>query len=219
VITVAEGGITPVADFHLAQSGRITGYVTSGTGALPNIVVRAYNGLRVFEDTTDSAGRFYLYVATSALGYTVEPVLDPMQSFTSVPTVPLISSVTVPGNTVFAGTITVVGAMGTITGTVTAGSASITTGVLIVVSTATVTDPPAAITASVAPARAIYYSVSSKADGTYDLEVRSSTTTTYYMRAYYPVVDTTSGAVTYSTKISSGISVGAGATVTRNFTW
>lgn len=218
-LTVPEGGIVQAPTVHLAQAGRITGYVTSGTGALPNIVVQASNGLVSYEDTTDSAGGFYIYAATSFVAYTVAPVLDPMQSYTSAPATPLTCSMASPGSTVFAGTITVVGAMGTIEGTVRDSSAAITTGVLVVASTATVTDPPATITASVAPARAIYYSVSSQADGTYSLEVRSSTTTPYNMRVYYPVVDTTSGAVTYTSKTSSGIYVNAGGTVTRNFAW
>ena len=218
-VALTDGAITQVPDFHLGQGGYLTGYVSPGTGALPNIVIQATRGGEVFEDTTDAAGRFYIYATTSAFAYTITPVLDPLQSYTALPSTPLRSSMTAPGSTVFAGTITVVGAIGTISGTVTSGGTAITTGVLVVASTAAVNDPLPTITASVAPSQAIYYSVSSMADGTYSLEVRSSTSTTYNMRAFYPIVDTTSGAVTYTTKTSTGVSVNSTAITSRNFAW
>lgn len=218
-VTLTLGAVTAVPDFHLAQGGYLTGYVTSGTGAIPNIVVQATNGGPVFEDTSDSTGHFYIYATTSAVAYTVNPVLDPLQSYTSLPATPLVSSVTTPGSTVFCGTITVVGAMGTISGTVMKSSVSITTGVLVVASTAAVSDPMPALNAATAPSEAIYYSVSSQADGTYNLDVRSSTTAAYNMRAYYPEVDANSGAVSYTTRTSTGVVVGAGATTLRNFAW
>ncbi len=214
---------TAVPDFHLAQGGFIKGYVTPGTGALPNIAVQATQGGPIYEDTTDNTGYFYIFVATSASAYTVAPELDPLQSYTSLPSNPLTAIVTVPGSTVFAGTITVIGAMGTITGAVSANSNPITTGVLIVASTGTILNPPASVVASSAPAQAIFYSVSSQADGTYSLDVRASTTTTYNMRAFYPLVDIKTGAVSFpasSHNTQSGVSVNAGATVpNKNFSW
>lgn len=218
--TITQGAVTSIPDFHLAQGGTILGYVTSGTGALPYIAVQATLGGAVFNDTTDNTGYFYIFVSTSATPYSVTPVLDPLQSYTSLPSNPLISTVTLPGSTVFAGTITVIGAMGTISGSVRNNGSAITSGVLVVASTAAVPDPPATIFASSAPALAILYSVSSEADGTYRLDVRSSTTTTYNMRAFYPVVDIKTGAVSYTSKPRSGVSVGAGAEVSgQNFTW
>lgn len=219
-VTVLEGAVTNVPDFHLAQGGIISGYVTSGTGALPNVVVQATNGGPVYEDTSDSTGHYYISAATSAISYTVTPVLDALQSYTSLPANPLTAVLSAPGTDVFAGTITVVGALGTITGTVIASSASITTGVLVVASTVAVSNPLPAITAVSAPAGAVVYSVSSQADGTYTLDVRSSTSTAYYMRAFYPVVNAHTGAVDYTTREFSSVWVStAGATVTRNFTW
>ena len=229
-VTITQGTVTTVADFHLAQGGFIRGYVTSGTGALPNVVVDATQGGSVYEDTSDSTGYFSIFVATASAAYTLTPELDSSQSYTSSAVSPCAGSpisctVTAAGSTVFAGTVTVSGSMGTITGTVTSNGSAITTGVLIIASTATVPDPPADVVASSAPALAAFYAVSSQGDGTYSLDVRGSTSTPYNMRAFYPVVDINTGSVSYTSKTHSDASpsgqatVSAGASVTRNFTW
>lgn len=219
-VTMTEGEVTTVPDFHLAQSGTIKGYVTAGTGALPNIVVQATNGGPVYEDTSDSTGNYYISATTSSVAYTVTPVLDPLQSYTSLPASPLTATLTTPGSTVFAGTITVVGAMGTIAGTVVASTASVTTGVLVVASTVAVTDPLPTFTAASSPSEAVYYAASSQADGTYSLDVRSSTSTPYDVRAFYPVVNAVSGSVSYTSRSSTNVWVSsAGATTTRHFVW
>lgn len=219
-VTITQGAVTSVPDFHLAQGGFIQGFVTSGSGALPNIAVRATLGSSVFNDTSDNTGYFYIFVSTSSSPWSVAPDLDPLQSYTSLPSDPLTATVTTPGATVFAGTITVIGAMGTITGSVTKSGAAITTGVLIMASTASVSDPPPAVVASSSPAQSIVYSASSMADGTYSLDVRSSTTTTYNIRAFFPAVDINTGAVSYTSLTRTGVSVGAGATTPgQNFTW
>ena len=97
--------------------------------------------------------------------------------------------------------------------------AQITTGVLVVASTAALNDPPPWIYASTSPAAAILYSVASRPDGTYSLDVRSSAGA-YNMRAFYPMMDLKTGVVTYTSKSKTGISVGAGAVVVnQNFTW
>jgi len=220
IVTLDEGVITGVPDFHLAQSGTIKGYVTAGTGALPNIIVQATNGGAIYEDTSDSTGNYYISAATSAVAYTVTPVLDALQSYTSLPADPLTVTLATPGSTVFSGTITVVGAMGTIAGTVVASTVSVTTGVLIVASTIAVNDPLTTFTAANLLALPVYYSASSQADGTYSLDVRSSTSMPYYLRAFYPVVNANSGAVTYTSRDYSSVWVSsAGTTTTRNFVW
>lgn len=218
-VLVNPGVITAAPDFHIAQGGYLTGYVTSGTGALPNIVVQATNGGPVFEDTTDATGHFYIYAATSSVPYSAAPVLDPLQSYTGQPGTPLISSITAPGSIVFAGTITVVGAMGTITGSVTRAGSPITTGVLVVASTAPVNDPPPTVIAAISASQTTLYSVSSQADGTYSLAVRAGTGTVYNVRAFYPVVDTASGVVTYTSQSASAVPVSAGVATVRNFSW
>ena len=220
IVTLDEGVITGVPDFHLAQSGTIKGYVTAGTGALPNIIVQATNGGAIYEDTSDSTGNYYISAATSSVAYTVTPVLDALQSYTTLPTDPLTVTLATPGGTVFSGTITVVGALGTIAGTVVASTVSVTTGVLVVASTVAVPAPLPTFTAADLLALPVYYSASSQADWSYSLDVRSSTSMPYYLRAFYPIVNANSGAVTYTSREFSSVWVSsAGTTTTRNFVW
>lgn len=228
-VTISQGVITTMSDFHLNAGGYIKGYVTSGTGALPNVVVQATNGGgQTFTDTSDNTGYFYIFASTSALPYTVKPVLDVMSQYSSAASnnCSLVSgdiqcNVTTPGATLTSSTITVTGALGTIKGNVTANGSLITTGVLVLVSTASISDPPAAVVASSAPALTTIYAASSQADGTYSVSVRASTAT-YNMRAFYPVVNPDTGGLTQPASqtltIPGGVS--AGATLTgRNFAW
>lgn len=219
--TVDAGQLSVIAPdpyFHLSRAGTITGYVTSGTGALPNIVVKAALGVQTFEATTDTVGRFFIDASTSASAYTLSPVLDPLQTYTAAPADPLTVTLTAPGSTVFAGTFTVTGGLGRIAGSVKDAGANITTGVLLIASTGTITDPPPVIYGSSAPALSTpYYATSSQADGTFWLEVRGGT---YTMRAYYPVVSVHSGSVTFTNKTKSAVVVNAGQTTSSvNFTW
>lgn len=219
-VDLQPGVVTSVPDFHLSQGGVIMGYVTSGTGPLPDIIVQATYGGRVYSGSSDSSGHFYISAATSSLAYEVTPVIDSMQSYTSQPATPLTATLTVPGSTIFAGTITVTGAMATLEGVLTSGGSSITTGVLVVASTAAISSPLPAVRGDTAPSGAVIYSVSSQADGTYVLDVRYSTTSTYNIAAFYPVVDANSGAVSYSTRAYTGVWVDtAGSSVIKDFTW
>ncbi|MCX5784424.1 MAG: carboxypeptidase-like regulatory domain-containing protein [Elusimicrobia bacterium] len=218
IVNITQGAVTTVPDFHLSRVGVIKGYVTPGTGALPNITVTAILNQDVYQDVSDNTGYFYINAPVSASYYTVTPELDPLQTYTTAPTSPLLALVTTAGGTVQVGTITVVGGMGTITGSVTNGGAAITTGVLIVASTAAVPDPLPAVYAQTSPAQTILYSVSSQADGTYSLDVRSGGT--YQMRAFYPMVNVQTGSVSYTSKTLSSVVVIATATATgKNFTW
>lgn len=220
--TVAEGEATYIPAspyFHLLQGGYIKGYVTSGTGVLPNVVVKAVSGALEYFATTDYTGYFYITVSTRSTAYSITPVLDPLQSYTAQPSDPLTATVTSPGTTIHAGTFTVAGGMGTITGSVTYNGEAITTGVLIIASSGTITDPPPAIYGSSAPALSSpYYAVSSNANGTYTLEVRGSAAT-YNMTAFYPVVDIISGSVTYTTKTNTAVVAAGGSTSGKNFAW
>ncbi len=214
----SQGQIVTLGNFNLPQSGTIKGYVTSGTGAFPNIIVRATAGSTVKESPSDNTGYFYITASTDSTSYTITAVLDPAQTFTTLPADPLTVTLTVPGSTVFAGTITVTGGLGTITGKVTEGGSDITTGVLIIASRGTIADPPALIAGSSAPALSNpFYAASSAPDGTYSLEVRA---TSYNMSAYYPSVNPDTGAVTYPRRTRIGVTVTAGATLSgQDFTW
>ena len=228
-VTVTSNGLTSVPDFHLAKGATLKGYVTPGTGGLPNIPVSASQGGSYYEDTSDSTGYFYIFVATSPSAYSVAPILDPLQGYSGSPKAPAAGGnpITVTadnaGSTVFIGTFTIIGGMSIIRGSVKYNGSPITTGVLVTarVSSA-VSDPPSAVVASSAPAQTAIYSVTSQADGTYSLEVRQSTTTGYNLRAFFPVVDLVTGAVSYpgSSKTLPAFTVWAGIEYTnKDFTW
>jgi prepilin-type N-terminal cleavage/methylation domain-containing protein len=228
-VTVAAGGLTSVPDFHLAKGATLKGFVTPGTGALPNIPVSASNGGAYYEDTSDSTGYFYIFVATSPAAYSVAPVLDPLQGYTGAAVAPAAGSTPITvtaataGSTVFIGTFTIIGGMGTIKGRVVYNGGPITTGVLVTARPGgAVSDPPAAVVASSAPAQTPIYSVTSQADGTYSMEVRQSTTTGYSLRAFFPVVDLKTGAVSYpgGSKTLPAFTVWAGTEYpNKDFTW
>ena len=227
--TVGAGEVLNLLEypyFHLNQGGIIKGYVTSGTGALPNVVVKAYVGVVEYSAPSDNTGYFYIKASTNGSQYTIEALLDPAQSQSSAlsdavncsQADPLKCSMTVPGSTVFSGTITIAGGLGRITGSVVDAAGSITTGVLVLASRGAIADPPNSIYGSSAPALSNpLYAGASSADGTYTLEVRG---TSYNMSAYYPVVNTTDGSVVYTLKTKTNVMVTAGATTSgQNFTW
>jgi hypothetical protein len=223
---IPGGAVATIPDFHLPKGAILKGYVTSGTGALPNISIQASAGGSVYEDTSDQTGYFYISAATSPVAYAINPVLDPLQSYAAaakapctVPSSAISCAITTPGNTVFIGTFTITGAMGTIQGSVKLNGSAITTGVLILVSGSAISDPPSALSGATAPGQTPVYAVSSQADGTYSLEVRAGTS--YNMRAFYPQVDANTGAVSYPGGSKTGtVTIGAGATVTgKDFSW
>jgi prepilin-type N-terminal cleavage/methylation domain-containing protein len=228
-VTVTQNGLTAVPDFHLAKGATLKGFVTPGTGGLPNIPVSASNAAGYYSDTSDSTGYFYIFVATSPSAYSVAPVLDPLQGYTGAAVAPAAGSAPITvtagtaGSTVFIGTFTIIGGMGTIKGSVKYNGSPITTGVLISARPGSaITDPPSAVVASSAPAQAVIYSVTSQADGTYSLEVRQSTSTGYSLRAFFPVVDLQTGAVSYpgGSKTLPAFTVWAGTEYpNKDFTW
>lgn len=208
-VTVSSSAIT-VQDFSLSPGGRITGYATSGTTPLANVVfVALKDGSQAGTGTTDATGNFAirnLAVAT----YTVEPVLEVGQDVNP-------NDKTVVMTTTgawFSSTFTVSGAFGTIYGTVSDAAGLLTSGALLVASTSSISSTPPAVVGSSAPAMTPYYMVSSKADGTYSMPVRGSNT--YYLSVYVPIISGAS--VTITTKTYSGIYVSPSATTTRPVT-
>lgn len=205
-VDVAVGEIA-TQDFTLSQGGRIQGFVTTGTTPLPNVVIAAkIGGNQQGAGTSDATG-VYTIKNLSTGTYTVEPTLEAGQDAS-----PNSVAVTVTNTgTVDAGTFTVSGALGSIKGTVTDSATSdlITTGVLLVASTGTIAATPPAIAGSSAPALSPpLYSVSSKADGSFDLPVRGGGT--YRLSAYYPVISPDGTSISVTTKTFTGIAVTAG---------
>lgn len=220
---VFNNAFTAMADFHLGTSGIIKGYVTSESAAYPNIVVRATLGGDTEEGVSDQSGFFYITVPASASEYTIVPALDSIQTYTlakdGAEFNPMVTTVTA-NQTVFVGTITITGGSGSITGRVTASGSPITTGVLIIASSASLASigsPPPLIYGSSAAGQAfLYYAASSLADGTYSLDARPGNVN---MRAYYPIV-TNAGTVSYTYQDLSSVTVVAGSTTAnKNFAW
>mgnify|MGYP001575834037 CR=1 FL=1 len=110
--------------------------------------------------------------------------------------------------------------MGTIEGKVTIAGEPIDTGVLIIASLAKIPDPLPPLSGA-KPLAIPFYMTTSRMDGTYSLEVRSSKSS-YNMRAFYSVIDGggPGAGVTVTNKTKSGVKIAAGVKVTdQNFSW
>jgi hypothetical protein len=170
------------------------------------------NGYARDTQATGNDGRFTtVNIATGA--YNVELALDDIETYS-----PVSPAVTVTGGgNSFVSTFTVSGALGAITGSVSLGGVPLRTGALIVVTTATLAGGPPALSSATLTGSP-YYIASSLEDGTYRVDVRQSTTTTYRVYAYYV---TYGGATpTINTLSTSGVGVLSGQTVTGiNFAW
>ncbi len=182
-VVVALGEVTSNVNFTLTQGGKIRGFCTrDGTNALPGIVFTAVNagGATIDQEVSGSDGR-YLLQNLSTGTYTVTPTLDSGEVAS-----PTSSAVTVTaGAVVSAATFTITGAFGSVAGSVTDAGAAIKTGVVIVCSTMTLSSGPPRLSSSTLTTAAIYVS-NSYEDGTYAMDVRGSTNTTYVLYAYYP---------------------------------
>jgi len=214
-VAVVLGEVTSGANFTLSQGGRITGRITrDGTNGLSGIAVAASNssGITVDQEVSGSNGSYTLVnLATGT--YTVEPVLDAGE--TSNPT--SLSVVVAAGTTVTASTLTITGAYGTVSGSVAKSGSAIKTGVLIVVSTTTISGSPPALSSSTLTG-APYYSASSLEDGTYSVGVRGSSTTVYRVHAFYSTLNGSTPVL--SSAAVAGVSITAGVTTSGvNFAW
>jgi prepilin-type N-terminal cleavage/methylation domain-containing protein len=118
-ITVTEGQVTSGINFTLSQSGQIAGFISrDGINALPGVAVKATNGASYVEShqISGSDGRFRMANVSTGT-FTIEPVLNSGETVT-----PASTSVSVGvGAQVWAGTFTVTGAMGGISGFVKKG--------------------------------------------------------------------------------------------------
>jgi len=214
-VTVNMGEVTSGIDFVLSQGGRISGWVTRDKiNPLPGISMVASlleSGAVKGSEISGSNGRFTIVNLSTGI-YKVAPELESGET-----SVPSYSTCTVtPGSNIFVGSFTITGAYGRITGTVRASGRPISTGVLIAASTSSFTAPPTLSSASIITTP--YYFTNSYEDGTYILEVRGSTLTPYYVRAFYPVV--TKSSVTINTLLSTGTWVTPGQTTSGiNFSW
>ncbi len=218
-VPVSLGQIANGVDFVLSQGGHLSGFITrDGINALPGVAIAAIdvNGLSRDQKISGTNGRFTTINISTGV-YRVTPSVDSLE--TSSPTYH--SATVVGGQTVFAGTFTITGALGTIAGSVTSGGGPIATGVLIVVTTSTLAGTPPAPPAlsSGTLASAPYYITSSLEDGTYSVGVRQSTSPAYRVYGYHTTLSGT-GAVTITAQTLIGVQVLAGQTVTgQNLSW
>ncbi len=215
-ITVYPGQIVSGINFTLTQGGQLSGWITrDGINGLQGISMSAIDsdGNTQDQEVTDATGHFQtINLATGA--YTVRIPLDSTE--VSNPTV--ISASVLSGQTVFVGTFTITGALGTITGNVTLSGNPISTGVLIVVTTDTLPSGPPNIS-SASLTGISYYATSSKEDGTFSVQVRQSTAPTYNVYGYYPEI-TPTGGINIVQQSLSNVSVLQGQTVSgQSLSW
>ncbi|MEW5906637.1 MAG: carboxypeptidase regulatory-like domain-containing protein [Elusimicrobiota bacterium] len=211
-VVTALGQLTKNLDFALSEGGKLSGWVTTnGADALPDIPVIAFKGGVSQKEGVSGSDGYFEITRLSTGTYLVEPQLDTGESASpSTFTVTLTA-----GASLFVGTFTVSGAMGYISGTVSAGGAPVTTGVLVYATTTTITSGPPAINSALRDGVNVYYAVSSNAAGVYSLPVRGGYT--YNIYAWY----TSWSGETPSTarREYTGVAVSAGQTATRNFSW
>jgi len=214
-VTVNAGQVTSGVDFILTQAGSLRGFVSrDGTNALPGIAMTATNAAGLVETTvvTGNDGRFTMSNMSTGT-YVIEAALGSGEV-----SAPLSVSTTVTvGTSLFVGSFTVVGAAGYVTGAVTQSGSPIKTGVMVVVSTAVLAAPPAL--SSTTMTGIPYYIGASYEDGTYSLEVKGSTSTTFRVYAFYPIQNAT-GTWTTLTASSANVQILPGQTKTGvNFAW
>lgn len=216
-VTAVLGQVTDNVDFVLQAGGKLRGWITTnGTDQLPNVPVSAFKGgVEQGNGISDSEGYFLIWGSGISTGtYEIVPQLEDGESSSpSTHTVTLVA-----GDTAFVGTFTVTGAMGAISGSVTAGGANITAGVLVYATTTTLTGSPImppTMNAATRSGTVKYYAVSSNAQGHYELPVRGGST--YNIYAWYTTWSNTDAA-TIAVRQSTA-AVAAGETVTENFSW
>jgi type II secretory pathway pseudopilin PulG len=208
-----QTGIIAQQDFQLSQGGILQGFLTTdGSSILPGVEVTATrSGAQYGSATSDSSG--YFYIKNLGTGtYTVTPALDSSE----VSSPPSVSSTVILNDTLFVGTFTVTGSLGELAGEVRLNGSIVTSGALILASTEAISAVPPLIVGSSSPAMTFIYAASSKADGTYTMDIRGSASDTYFVSAYIP--DISGAGVSITTKTYSGVVINASQTTNLNIT-
>jgi hypothetical protein len=205
--------------FTLSLAGSLVGFFQTGSSTpLPGrTAVALQGGNQVAQGASDNSGHFYLNnLATGT--YTVQPSLDPAETVTPLSVVVTLSST---GTATSVSTFTVTNGLAQITGQVTVGTPSqqITTGVLLVASTATISgaNPPSLNGATGPLCAPCYYTGSSDATGQYTVSVRSSTTT-YQLYGWYTTFNGSTPSTTRQGPYALNVST-AGVIVSQNIAW
>jgi len=220
-ISINAGEIKSGVNFVLFQGARISGKVViaGSTIAVPGIPVLITDIYETPRDNqiTDASGRFTTNVLSTG-SYIVIPQTDSKESVNPSTYTLILTS---PGTTVFSTTFSITNAIGYIAGSVKFQNQPIKTGVLIVVSTVSLSGTPptppdiSSQTLSGPP----YYMASSNEEGNYLVEVRGSTNPAYNVYSYYPYLDNNDNFVIYWSS-RTNVKVYAGQVVSNiNFSW
>jgi prepilin-type N-terminal cleavage/methylation domain-containing protein len=211
-------------NFVLSLGGVLRGYFQTGSRTpLPGrvAIVRSHNsGTDMAQGVSDNTGTFYLANLSTGT-YDLFPQLDPAEM--AVP-----SSMTVvlsaTGISAAISTFTVSNALSDITGQVLVGATPtpITTGVLVLATTATLAGTSASPPPTMQGSDAIlcdpcYYAGSSNAIGVYDLQVRSWPTP-YKLYGWYTTLSGNTVSYTRQGPYSVNVSTG-GQVIPQNLTW
>jgi hypothetical protein len=177
-------------------------------------VIAVKGGIEHGNTVSGSDGTFLIWGSGISVGtYDVVPRLEAGEAAT-----PSTYTVTLnAGETIFVGTFTVTGAMGYISGSVTANGAPITTGVLVYATTGTITGAPPVLNSALRSGVVAYYAVSSDAAGHYELAVRGGYD--YNLYAWYTTWNGQTPATTRKDYSSPPVTVAPGDAVTRDFAW
>ncbi len=227
-IPVEAGGVHSGVDVVLYAGGRVSGFVTrDGVNGLPGVAVSIlnYNGVASDQQVSGLNGHFTSVILSTGF-YTAVPSIGSLEA-----SYPLSSTVTIRaidmGQAVFSASFTITGALGYVSGTVQSGGKPISTGVLIVVTTAPlpsvlsgtppVSMPEPPILSSTSLTAPPVYIISSMENGVYRAEVRQSTNPAYGVYAYYPTPSGTAASIVYSS--CSNVQVRAGSITWVNFSW
>ncbi len=205
---VTAGAMLSGINFNLNPAFYVTGKVTTnGTAAYPDVGVKAVSqGLEVATALSDSAGAFQLYGIPLTAVATVTPILNPGAQ-ASAPAL-LTHSAPPQGQDAGPDNFTVTSSQGIISGTVKDAATPITTGVLLVATTAALAALPLVDNAYATGPNVLYGTISDSS-GNYSITVVKNTTYTVY--GYYVKLQgtsaTTTSAASQSVYISSNVTV------------
>ncbi|OQA92362.1 MAG: hypothetical protein BWY26_00280 [Elusimicrobia bacterium ADurb.Bin231] len=208
--------ITNVPDIKLYPAGWISGKTKNASNnPLPFITITSTSPFIYFskDSFSDSEGNYIIKGVRTGLCF-VFPVLDSADSYIAEKSYPVWITQGVENTE---NNFRIVSSWGKIKGTVKYGSNNITTGVLIIASTATVpTDPPPIIDPAFRTGTEIYYGTVALSDGTYELSVRKGWS--YNLRAWF-INTNKSGITTISKTGASGTVTDFTSPRTVNFTF
>lgn len=219
-IVFLPGEIKSGVDFVLYKGGRIKGKVViaGSTVAVAGVAVAVYDAYDVARDQqiTNNSGVFITNVLSTG-SYVVQPIVDSKETVIPSSVSVIISAA---GSIVFSSTFSLSNAFGYVTGSVYNKGEPIKTGVLVAVTTMSLSGIPPQIPV-LSSATLVYpsiYFTSSNEEGKYTVEVRHSTSTPYRVYAYYPELSGSGFTIYWSSR--TNIYVWGGQTVSGvNFSW